>query len=222
MNVLSAKNFSTSCARYKTAVLTTVLLTALFAGALAEPVEAKKKKRQERPPEELFNPLLGLDYSHWLVGPIAKIADDDEIDRYLELASDEDAAAFIESFWAKRAEGAGVFEKKPRQIYDERAEEADKRYSQGAFPGRRTDRGEIFILYGEPEDISFEPSRNLDIPNFEVWTYGKDAAEGLHGETPKKEFRFIELDGKKILYDGQRLRLNPIERERLRRRGGGF
>ena len=34
-------------------------------------------------PEELFNPLLGVQWSHWLVGPVSWIANDEEIEDYL-------------------------------------------------------------------------------------------------------------------------------------------
>ena len=99
MSARSAKNFSTFCIR---ASLLALVVSLVF----APPVLAKKKK-DKRPKDvsELFNPLLGLDYSHWLVGPIADIATLKEIERYLALASDEEAQSFIDAFWDQRAEG---------------------------------------------------------------------------------------------------------------------
>jgi hypothetical protein len=52
--------------------------------------------------EELFQPFLGAELSQWLVGPIARLASEQEIDDYLRLKSDDDARAFIDRFWAKR------------------------------------------------------------------------------------------------------------------------
>src|SRR5262245_22852551 len=51
---------------------------------------------------ELTNPALGLDYSAWLIGPIAAMATQDEIGTYLSLRSDAEATAFIDAFWQKR------------------------------------------------------------------------------------------------------------------------
>jgi GWxTD domain-containing protein len=206
------KNFWTSCARSSAAVALAVLVLIAAAPALA-----KKKDKKPSDPAELFNPFLGIDHSHWLLGAVVEIATLEEVEAYLALTSDEEAASFVESFWAKRAEGVGVFEKKPRQVFDARATEADKRFSEGAFPGRRTDRGKIYILYGEPEEVTFDIPRQVNVPTNEVWKYPKDAPPGLHGEKPKKEYRFIELDGEKVLYTGQRIRENPLDRERRRR-----
>lgn len=211
MSVLSAKSSWIFCARVS-------LLLVLTAGMLALPAEAKKKKKKGKKPtksEELFNPMLGMDYSYWLVGAVVEIATLEEVERYLSLVDDEDAALFIEEFWDLRAEGFGLFEKKPRQIFDERSLEADKLYSEGVYPGRRTDRGKIFILHGEPEEVEYDTPDNPKVPVLEVWTYPKDAPEGIDGEKPKRSYRFVELNGSKVLYSGQTLR---FERNDLRNR----
>lgn len=208
MSVRSAKSFWTFCARAS-------VLTLTFAILLAPPVLAKKKEKKPTDPNELFNPLLGIEYSHWLVGPIAEIATLQEIEEYLALPSDEDAKAFIDAFWAKRAEGYGYFDKKPREIYEERAVEADKQYSEGAYPGRRTARGTIYILFGKPEEVEFEIPHEVGQPTLEAWRYPKDAGPGLGGEPPERLYRFVEIDGSKVLYTGQKMRRGP--RDLIRR-----
>jgi len=203
MSVRSAKSFWTFCARTSVAALALVLL-------LAPPALARKKKdKKPTDPNELFNPLLGIEHSHWLVGAIAEIATLEEIREYLELLGDEDAEAFIDAFWAKRTEGYGYFDKKPREIYEERAVEADKQYSEGAYSGRRTARGTIYILFGEPEDVEFQIPHEVGVPTLEAWRYPKDAAAGLGGEPPERLYRFVEIDGSKVLYTGQKMRRNP-------------
>lgn len=247
MNDRFAKNFSTCCARAEARggsqggalradpglICVTpsgykAFLTVFIVGLalLVAPVEAKKKGKKARDAEELFNPLLGIDYSHWLQGAAVWIAEDAEIDAYLALVDDEAAAAFIETFWAQRAEGVGLFEKKPRQIFEERAEVADRRFSEGALPGRATDRGAVFIVHGEPEKIEFSTPRRVDMPYLEVWTYAEDAAPGLDGEAPQRTYSFFEDDdGHTIRYDGRKVRpsrrpgadpRNPDPRERGR------
>ncbi|MEO1366965.1 MAG: GWxTD domain-containing protein, partial [Acidobacteriota bacterium] len=105
-----------------------VLLSIL---AVAFPAQAKKPTD----PDDLFNPLLGPDYSHWMVGPLVEMATEDEVEAFLLLVSDEDARTFVERFWDARNAGAEVFTKTPQQIYEARAEDADKRFTEGAYPG---------------------------------------------------------------------------------------
>ncbi len=181
---------------------------------LAAPGSALKKKSADA--EELFNPLLGVEYSHWLVGPIYHMATEQEVQDYLLLTSDADAASFVADFWSRRKEGTELFKKTPEQIYETRAEKADSRYSEAAFPGRLTDRGTIYILFGEPEETEFESSELLDGPPIEVWKYGKDSGKGLTGEKPKKQYRFMTIDGKTTFFNSRKSELEARKRQRKR------
>lgn len=215
------KNFSISYATARAEALPTDRRPVAFAGALvallvllvllltlAAPAAAKKRPA----PEDLMNPLLGLEYSHWLVGPMSEIADEDERQAYLELTSDEEAKRFITEFWEKRAEGTPVFTKTPLQVYEARAAEADKRFTEAAYPGRRTDRGTTFILYGEPETIEFRSPDRVGDPTLEVWVYGKGAEPGLGGESPRREYRFWKNGELTRFYDGSVTRPDPLRR----------
>lgn len=202
---------------FRSRKLAFVLVLALL--LVAVPAAAKKKPKN---PEDLFNPMLGPDYAQWLVGPIVEIATAKEVERFLELISDEEAKAFIAGFWAERNEGTPVFTKTPEQIFEERLAEADKRYSEGAYPGSNTDRGKIFILYGAPESIEFESGDNLNDPTLEVWYYPDDEApEGLDGEKPAGRYRFIKIEGATFLYTGKHMNRRDF-REELRRRRTGW
>ena len=189
-----------------------LLLLLLTASLVSATANAKKPKD----PEELFNPLLGVQWSHWLVGPIVQIADEKEVDTYLRLTSDEDAAAFVETFWAKRNEDTALFKKTPKDLFDARSEEANKRYTEGTYPGNRTDRGTVLILYGEPDEIAFESPKKVGYPPLEVWEYSKKAEEGLDGKKPKRLYRFVEIKGSTVLYTGQPLRPDPRAKLRIR------
>ncbi len=177
---------------------------------------AKKKTADA---EELFNPLLGVQYSHWLVGPIYQMASEQEVEDYLLLTSDEEAASFIQAFWSRRNEGTELFKKTPEDIFSTRAEKADSRYSEATFPGRLTDRGTIYILFGEPEETEFESSEQLGGLPIEVWRYGKAAKPGLDGEKPKKQYRFMTIDGKTTFYNS---RASELEARKRQRRRPGF
>jgi len=190
----------------------TVLLVVALTSMGPQPAVALKKAADA---EELFNPLLGVAYSHWLVGPIYHMATDKQVEDYLLLTSDEEAAAFILAFWEERNEGTEVFKKTPEQLFEQRAEIADSRYSEGTFPGRLTDRGAIYVLFGEPKETEFESSELLDGPPVETWKYGKDSGVGLNGEKPKKSFRFIEVGGKTKFFS------NSANEREARKRGRG-
>ena len=168
--------------------------------AMAMPAEAGKRKRQG--PEELTNFLLSPRYSQWLVGPIAQIATAEERKIFLGLQIDEEAAAFISEFWEKRG-GEAVFPTQGQKvIFDERAQEADRIFNEGTYRGYRTDRGTIFVLYGEPIEIRFEQAPRGRGEFLEIWEYAKDAETGLDGKKPETLYRFVKKDGATELYRG--------------------
>jgi GWxTD domain-containing protein len=176
-------------------------LLALVAVALLVPgaVEGKKrKKNKQRSPTELLNLFVGPSYSQWLRGAISYIATDEEIEAYLQITEDGAAEAFIEEFWRRRDPRPETAANPVRELFDERSAEADKLYSEAAIPGRSTDRGAVFIVYGEPSQTHYDiasstrepiPGRNTDI-SVETWTYDKDVEEGLDGRRPEKIYRF--------------------------------
>ncbi len=192
------------------------LFLGLFVLALATPAAAAPALKKPVDPEEIFNPLLGVEYSHWLVGPIYQLATDQEVAEYQQLTSDEEAASFIAAFWERHNGDTELFKKTPEQIFEQRAETADSRYSEGTFPGRQTARGTIYVLFGEPEDTEFESSEYLDGPPVETWKYAKNAAKGLNGEKPRKEYRFVEIDGSTTFFNNRVSELEARKRQRRR------
>ena len=136
---------------------------------------------------DLINPLLGPEYARWLVGPIAELATEKERKAFLELTDDAGAKRFAEQFW--QGERSRV-----RALYDERVAEADKRFAEGTYVGSETDRGAIYIVYGEPEEVEFEEHRDVRDPPVELWRYGKKAEPGLNGRRPDKTYRFTKYD----------------------------
>lgn len=141
---------------------------------------------------EAINPFLGPGYTQWLVGPISRLATPTEMDAYLALRDDAAAAAFIEDFWQRRDPAPARPDNPLRETFEERAAEADRRYSESGYPGRRTDRGTTYILFGEPEETDHEISPHPDDPPVEVWRYPDDAEPGLSGEHPAGSYRFIK------------------------------
>jgi GWxTD domain-containing protein len=143
--------------------------------------------------EELFQPFLDGELSQWLVGPIGRLASEDEITEYLRLKTADEAKTFIDAFWARRDSDPGKDGNPVRELYETRAAEADKQFSEAAVPGRRTDRGTIHILYGTPESVDHEEFQDVSGPDVERWRYSKKAEPGLDGRRPEKEYRFAKV-----------------------------
>lgn len=133
-------------------------------------------------PAGLANVRLGPEYSHWLLGPVARMATPEEIDAYLALDDDFAALELIDAFWARRGAEA-------RRTFERRVETADRRYGEGGVLGRRTPRGTIHVLYGAPESVEYEIPLEGGEP-IEVWEYPEDAPVGLDGRTPERFYRF--------------------------------
>ena len=138
---------------------------------------------------DLTNFLLGPEHAQWLVGPIAYLASDKERRDYLALSADADAARFADSFWERRGPNLVFPPTGPRITFDQRAEEADRTYTEGTYLGRRTDRGTVFILYGPPDSIEFGSSPTRGGAPVEVWNYSK-REKGLDGNKPDRRYAF--------------------------------
>ncbi len=151
---------------------------------------AAAERKKPRSADELMNVLLSPRYAQWLVGPIARLASDEEIEAYLALAADEEAERFIDDFWARRPSATGIPGLTVRDIFRRRSQEADKQFSEAAYPGRRTDRGTIFILYGAPEKVSWQPARRQREALVEIWEYDPADAVGLDGSRPERRYYF--------------------------------
>ena len=81
----------------RTRLLVLAVVVCLVAASASH---AQKSRKYDR--LELTNLLLGPDYSQWLVGPIARIASDQERQSFLELTDDAAAEQFVERFWSSR------------------------------------------------------------------------------------------------------------------------
>lgn len=117
----------------------------------------------------------------------------------------EDRLSGLIAFWQKR-------DPTPTTTYNEALLEFYRRirYANQKWdtyiPGWKTDRGRIYIKYGPPDDIEYHPFERglkehwVDIPAsmetatvhaYQIWNY-----YSLEGHQQKKEFIFIDFDGR--------------------------
>jgi GWxTD domain-containing protein len=150
---------------------------------------------------ELINPALGTDYSSWMVGAASRLATPEEINEYLTLRDDQQAAAFVERFWQRRDPSPGTPGNPVRETFDERAAAADRAYSEAGLLGHRSDRGILRVLYGLPQKIDHEVSPIPNGPPIEVWIYGTQAPSGLDGKRPSPVYRFVKSGDRTVLYN---------------------
>lgn len=176
-------------------VLLAPLLAFLLAGCGAGAGAPASRSRAE-----LTNPFLGPEHSAWLIGPVARIATSQEIQEFLALQDDTAAAAFVQAFWDRRDPSPEKPGNPLRDAFEARAAEADRKYSEAGFLGRRTDRGTVYVIYGPPSKTDFEVSPIPNGPPLEVWTYEAGAPSGLDARRPAPLYRFIKQGDQTVLY----------------------
>ena len=171
-----------------------LLVSALVAALFAVPTTARKSQSLER--EDLVNVLLSPSLAQWLVGPVARIARSEEILAYLDLTDDQAAEAFILRFWQERVDSDIPWPgKQIRDLFDQRAARADRLFAEGANLGRRTDRGAIYVLFGEPIKTGFVQDERRKRITVEVWLYDPKVRVGLNGLPPEARYFFSKKDG---------------------------
>lgn len=139
---------------------------------------------------DVFNYTLSPELAGWMVGAPERMATDEEIREFVSLSDDAAARAFIERFWAARDPDPRRAGNPVRDTVESRAAEADRRFTEAGRPGRGSDRGTTYILYGEPDKIDFQPGRTEREGVLEVWHYPGDAPRGLDGRRPDRTIRF--------------------------------
>src|SRR6195256_584215 len=140
-----------------------VSLSSLILLASSFPVAAQKKgepKKQETRKEnsksraqEEGNRAL----RKWLDEDVAYIITDEEKSAFKALKTDEEREQFIEQFWLRRDPSPDTIENEFRDDHYSRIAKANERYASG-IPGWRSDRGRIYILWGEPAEIETHPA----------------------------------------------------------------
>jgi GWxTD domain-containing protein len=95
-----------------------------------------------------------------------------EIDQYEKLDSLNGKREFLYRFWKKRDPDPATPVNEFYNEYMRRVKLCNERYGVMNKPGMKTDRGRIYITYGEPDEIERYPS-DLDKKPYEIWHYNQ-------------------------------------------------
>ncbi|MCX8105134.1 MAG: GWxTD domain-containing protein [Ignavibacterium album] len=100
------------------------------------------------------------------------IATSQEIDKYKKLTGVEGKREFLFNFWNGRDKDPSTKENEYFYDYLQRVESANTRFGSMQKAGWKTDRGRVFIIYGEPSEIERYPNQIESRP-YEIWYYNE-------------------------------------------------
>jgi GWxTD domain-containing protein len=124
--------------------------------AQVNPASSTNKKDSQRR-EKILAKEMGPAYGSWLRDEVPDIITDDERRAFLGLSTNEEREQFIEVFWNRRNPEPESPTNSVREEHYRRLAYADERFASG-IPGRKTDRGRIYIIWGPPDEIESHPT----------------------------------------------------------------
>jgi GWxTD domain-containing protein len=118
-------------------------------------------------------------YQKWLEEEVVYIISPREKDVFEKLGTDRERDLFIEAFWKHRDPNPASPENEFKTEHFRRLTYANKYLGRSSpLPGWRTDRGRIYIILGEPNDIQRYEGKSEVYPT-EVWFYQGKTEQGL-------------------------------------------
>lgn len=98
------------------------------------------------------------------------IATRQEKAKYKKLFTTESKRDFLIDFWKRRGANTQMEANVYRREYIGRVERANNKYGSGIREGWKTDRGRIFIIYGEPSEYE-RHINDIGARPYEIWYY---------------------------------------------------
>jgi GWxTD domain-containing protein len=119
----------------------------------AKPLTAKELKKRQKKLRSELGPQDGI----WLNDEVPDIITDAERRAFLDLGTNEEREQFIEIFWNNRNPDPESQTNAFREEHYRRLAYADEHFASG-IPGKKTDRGRIYIIWGPPDEIDSHPT----------------------------------------------------------------
>jgi GWxTD domain-containing protein len=151
-------------------------------GQEPDPLKRERSDKEKFAAQKAVKQELKGAFKSWLEQDVAYIISDEERKAFKSLSNDEEREAFIENFWLRRNPNPDSPENEFREEHYRRIAYANDRFAAGK-PGWKTDRGHIYIAFGEPDSKDSHPSggayqRPMDEGGgetstfpFEIWHY---------------------------------------------------
>ncbi|MBK8943723.1 MAG: GWxTD domain-containing protein [Ignavibacteriae bacterium] len=98
------------------------------------------------------------------------LAERQELDDFKKLDSVDKKREFLFNFWKRRDDSPETQINEFKKIYLSRIEVANSRYRTMSTPGYKTDRGRVFTLFGEPDEVDRFPNET-DTKPYEIWAF---------------------------------------------------
>lgn len=150
---------------------------------LTRPLTEKQKKANEKK----FKGEVSQTYKTWLNEDVVYIITDQEKQAFMQLSNDEERDRFIEAFWQRRDPTPDTPENEFKDEHYRRIAYADDHFAAGV-QGWRTDRGRIYIKYGEPAEIDSHPSGG-------AYERPIDEGGGQTSTYPFEDWRYRYIEG---------------------------
>jgi GWxTD domain-containing protein len=116
--------------------------------------------------------LLKLDWKT-AIGQLSYIASSTELSRIKKATSYEDRRAAFDAFWTQRDPTVGTAENEAKREFYRRINVANRQFSGLRREGWKCDRGRIYIINGEPDQIDDEPYSPNTVP-YQIWHYYRE------------------------------------------------
>ena len=144
------------------------------------------KKESKKRAKQLVKEL-GPAYGSWLRDEVPDIITEDEHRAFRGLSTNEEREQFIEIFWNRRNPEPESPTNAFREEHYRRLAYADEHFASG-IPGRKTDRGRIYIIWGRPDEMESHPAGG---------TYDRALEQGGGSSTayPWELWRYRHLEG---------------------------
>jgi GWxTD domain-containing protein len=98
----------------------------------------------------------------WWTGPVRYALTEEETREYRSFDSASERSAFIARFWAARDSTPFTARNEEQEAFWQRVCAADELFAETTLSGWRTDRGRVYIVLGQPDEITNYPVPSAD------------------------------------------------------------
>src|ERR1700728_1792221 len=149
--------------------------------------QSKKGSKAKQASDNQLKKELESPYKKWLDEDVIYIISPEERHSFLHLATNEEREQFIEAFWQRRNPDPDSPENTFKEEHYRRIAYANEHYASG-IPGWKTDRGQIYIMWGPPDEVDSHPTGG-------TWDRPADQGGGSTTTYPWETWRYRHLDG---------------------------